>query len=229
MFPIVIIPLILFVSPVFPGDGAGLGRWFDIPMLMVGLAGQGLRVLVVGYAYIKRGGLNKRVYADKLVTRGVFGHSRNALYVGNILMIASLLLIVGNFWGYVLGGPFFIFAYIAIVSAEENFLREKFGAEYDDYCRRVNRWVPNFKGFGKSIEDMNFRWGRVVAKEYSSFSAWVLAVLAIELSQTLRAPDIGEHTGFLVFLVAVFAVSLTAFLAARIYKKSGAFKEIDAS
>lgn len=26
---------------------------------------------------------------------------------------------------------------------EEPTLREKFGAEYQDYCRRVSRWVPH--------------------------------------------------------------------------------------
>ncbi len=225
IFPIVIIPLIFTVSPVFPGDDVKLDRWVDIPMLLVGLAGQALRVLVVGYAYIKRGGLNKQVYADKLVVRGVFGHSRNALYLGNILIIASLLMIADNYWGYVLGGPFFIFAYISIVAAEENFLRKKFADQYDDYCRRVNRWIPNFSGFSESIKDMDFRWGRVVVKEYSSFFSWLLAVLAIELSETLKVQDQPADKGFLIFLGVVFLISLAAFTAARIYKKSGAFKD----
>ncbi len=225
IFPIVLIPVIFMASPVTSGDDASLGRWIDIPMLLVGLSGQALRVLVVGYAYIKRGGLNKQVYADKLVVRGVFGHSRNALYLGNILIIASLLMIADNYWGYVLGGPFFIFAYIAIVAAEENFLRQKFADQYDDYCRRVNRWIPDFSGFSESIKDMDFRWGRVVVKEYSSFFSWLLAVLVIELSKTIRVQGQPIDTGFLTFLGIVFLISVTAFIAARLYKKSGAFKD----
>lgn len=225
IFPIAIIPIIFTASPVFPGDDAQLDRWMDIPMLLVGLTGQALRVLVVGYAYIKRGGLNKQVYADKLVTQGVFGHSRNALYLGNILIIASLLMFADSYWGYVLDGPFFIFAYIAIVAAEEAFLREKFAGQYNDYCRHVNRWIPNFSGFNDSIKDMDFRWGRVVVKEYTSFFSWMLAVLAIELSEILRAPGQPTDTGYLTFLGIVFVISMTAFIAARIYKKSGFFKD----
>jgi protein-S-isoprenylcysteine O-methyltransferase Ste14 len=31
-----------------------------------------------------------------------------------------------------------------VVSYEEPTLRRKFGAEYEEYCRRVPRWLPRF-------------------------------------------------------------------------------------
>jgi protein-S-isoprenylcysteine O-methyltransferase Ste14 len=54
--------------------------------------GLALRSLVVGLAYIKRGGKGKKVYADALVTDGIFAHSRNPLYLGNILILCGLAL-----------------------------------------------------------------------------------------------------------------------------------------
>jgi protein-S-isoprenylcysteine O-methyltransferase Ste14 len=32
---------------------------------------------------------------------------------------------------------------VFVLFYEEPTLREKFGAEYQDYCRRVSRWVPH--------------------------------------------------------------------------------------
>ena len=37
---------------------------------------------------------------------------------------------------YLFGIPFFVFVYAAIIAAEENFLREKFGSEYEAYCKK---------------------------------------------------------------------------------------------
>lgn len=228
VFPLVLVPAILFVTPAFPDKTVVMDRWLDIPILAIGVLGEALRVLVVGYAYVKRGGVDKRIYAESLVTRGVFGHSRNPLYVGNGLIILSLLLMADSLWGYVLAVPFFVFAYVSIIAAEEQFLRRKFGPGFDDYCRRVNRWFPNFSGFRQSIEGMRFDWRRVVVKEYSSVFSWILGILAIEANETLWAPDIGAHAGFLAFLSATLVVALVAFFLARYYKKSGAFQRAGA-
>ncbi len=225
VFPVVLAPILIFDAPVGPGEDVILDRWLDIPFILVGLVGEALRVLVVGYAYIKRGGVNKSIYADRLVTRGVFGHSRNPLYVGNMLMLLSLILVADNLYGYVVCLPFFVLAYVSIVAAEEAHLRRLFGEEYEDYCRRVNRWIPNFRGFRKSIEGMRFRWGRVVVKEYTSFFAWVLGLLVIELKETVIGAAVEEHIPYLVFLGIVLALAVAAFTIARILKKSGWFRE----
>jgi protein-S-isoprenylcysteine O-methyltransferase Ste14 len=192
VFPLVIIPVIVIVTPLSPGEDFELDRWIDLPMLAVGVIGEALRVLVVGYDYIKRGGVDKRVFAERLVTRGVFAHSRNPLYVGNALILLSLLLMADNLWGYVIGGPFFVLSYVALVAAEEDYLRHKFGAEYEDYCRQVNRWIPNFADFRKSIEGMAFDWRRVIVKEYSSVFCWILGILAIELNEAVRSADFDQ-------------------------------------
>ena len=55
-----------------------------------------IRASVVGFAYIKRGGLKKKVYADNLVTEGIFGVVRNPLYVGNVLIYIGLYIMHGH-------------------------------------------------------------------------------------------------------------------------------------
>ena len=58
------------------------------------------------------------MYAETLVTRGFFAHSRNPLYLGNFLVLLGLFVIYNNPWVYALGVAFFAVTYRAIVAAE---------------------------------------------------------------------------------------------------------------
>ena len=53
------------------------------------LCGQAVRVMVIGYAYIQRGGVNKQLAARSPGREGVYAHSRNPMYVGNFLLLAG--------------------------------------------------------------------------------------------------------------------------------------------
>ena len=55
------------------GGSVTAERVKDVVALLILLAGLALRATVIGYAYIQRGGLKKRVYASDLVTEGMFG------------------------------------------------------------------------------------------------------------------------------------------------------------
>src|ERR1700692_1003243 len=69
---------------------------FDNPVtaMIIGFSvtiiGQLIRVITIGLVYIIRGGKDRRVYAEDLVTTGIFAHCRNPLYVGNILILVGL-------------------------------------------------------------------------------------------------------------------------------------------
>ena len=64
--------------------------------------------------------------------------------------------------------PFLIFMYQSIVLAEEKFLRNKFGEQYNRYCSTVNRWVPGLRGLGNTSNSMQFKWRRWILKEYNT-------------------------------------------------------------
>lgn len=83
--------LLLFVpSPLlFSPDKFG-EKYYLFPIILglfITISGELIRGLTIGLAYIIRGGRDKKVYAEKLVTEGLFNHCRNPLYVGNILML----------------------------------------------------------------------------------------------------------------------------------------------
>ncbi|HUM66877.1 MAG TPA: isoprenylcysteine carboxylmethyltransferase family protein, partial [Chitinophagaceae bacterium] len=114
-----------------------------------------------------------------LVTTGIFSHCRNPLYVGNILILVGLGIASNSLIFMAIATPLFLFFYQAIVRAEENFLRNKFGAEFDAYCSRVNRWIPNLNGIWKTIDSMEFKWTRVIIREYTSTYIWTTGAVLI--------------------------------------------------
>lgn len=226
VFPLVMVMLFLGFKPVPAGGSADSDLWLDLVGVAIVLAGIVTRGAVVGLAYIKRGGLAKKVYAADLVTDGMFAHCRNPLYVGNLLMLAGYLVIHNNPWVYVLGGAFFLIAYHAIVAAEENFLRDKFGEGFEAYCRDAPRWRIRIKGLAETFRGMKFNWTRVVAKDYSTIDTAAITVLFLFGWEAVVFNGFDNAGGTLILLGGVFlAVQLVA-LGIRTMKKTGRLKEL---
>ena len=223
LFPAVQVLLVFGFAPrPWPGGAAGTGfDYGNMLGLLLLLLGQGLRMAVIGFAYIKRGGQNRRIHADDLVTDGLFAHCRNPLYVGNVLILSGLFLVHGNPWVIGLGIGFFVFAYIAITLAEENFLAGRFGAAYQDYLRRVPRFLPNPGGLGRTLQGMTFDWAKVVRKEYGSTFAWVTMLVLILTLESRQRLDADAFKTRVLLLAGVWAVALLGYATARALKKRG--------
>ena len=77
-----------------------------------------------------------------LVVRGLYKYVRNPMYIGVLLVIAGWAMFLPSrrvlFYGVAVGLCFHLF----VMLIEEPLLREKFGEQYQDYCRKVGRWVP---------------------------------------------------------------------------------------
>jgi protein-S-isoprenylcysteine O-methyltransferase Ste14 len=220
VFPVVMVLLFAAFRPVFPGGDPAADLWLDALGLLIVLSGQGVRAAVIGLAYIKRGGLKKKVYAENLVTDGIFAHSRNPLYVGNLLMLAGFFVIHNSPWVYLLGGLFFLFSYRAIVAAEEQYLHGRFGAAYEAYCRDVPRWWIRLRGLGATFSEMTFNWRRVVIKDYSTAMTWILTVLGLFAYQAVVARGVEGSMGLLTVFALLALLTVAATLAIRALKKS---------
>ncbi len=223
VFPLVMVALFLGFRPVLWRGSLAADAWLDGLGLVVALTGQGLRAAVIGYAYIKRGGVNKRIHADQLVTEGLFAHARNPLYVGNLLILAGLFIIHNHPAVYMLGGLYFVSAYIAIVAAEERFLSDKFGGAYDDYCRRVPRWLPDLRGLRDTLGQMEFNWRRVVIKDYASAYTWMMTALLIFAYEGMAPAGWRMRRGCLVLALA--AALTLVFVVVRVLKKRRLLRE----
>jgi protein-S-isoprenylcysteine O-methyltransferase Ste14 len=220
LFPAVLLALFLAFRPHYPGGSERLDYLLDVVGLVIAASGQMLRILVIGSVYIIRGGRNRRVYAEDLVTEGFFAHSRNPLYLGNLLVLLGLFLIYHNPWVYALGIVFFVLSYAGIVAAEEAYLRAKFGPEYDAYMRAVPRWLPRLRGLRQSLSGVRFNWRRVVLKEYSSTYTWMAIAVVLLATETLVHHSYEERSTYLNLLWVCLALLTVVWGAARYLKKS---------
>jgi len=77
---------------------------------------------------------------DKLIVNGTFSISRNPIYVGFITFFIGIFLAYSN----ILISIFFIFFLTIIhrqVLREEMFLKKHYGNEYEEYCKKVRRYI----------------------------------------------------------------------------------------
>jgi protein-S-isoprenylcysteine O-methyltransferase Ste14 len=192
--------------------------------LIITVLGQLIRGLTIGLAYIVRGGKEGKPYADGLVTEGIFNHCRNPLYVGNILMLLGVGILANSLVYVAIVIPVFLFVYQAIVLAEENFLRGKFGPGYDEYCRKVNRWWPNLRGIGKTFSGMQFNWRRWILKEHTTQFIWLIGITLILL---FKFPELtnGDENLRNILTGVILGLLLLVYILIRYLKKTGKFKE----
>jgi len=221
--PAVFLVALLVGTPSYPLDRDDLNLVLDLLGVSVALLGQALRIMTIGYEYIERGGRDRKVYASTLVQGGVFAHCRNPLYLGNIMLALGIALVVHSAAFYLIVVPLVGFAYVSIVAAEEAFLRAKFGDEYLRYCRRVNRWMPRWRGWTQSIAGMHFNWRRVLVKEYNTAFVLVFALTVVKLWSDYRVRGSAVLPPGLVLLAAL-VIWLAAYFCVRTLKKSGYVK-----
>ncbi len=76
-----------------------------------------------------------------VLDRGPFRLSRNPLYVGLIVLDVALALLWPSSWALIFVPVGTALLFWGAIAPEERYLSTKFGADYDDYRRRVRRWL----------------------------------------------------------------------------------------
>jgi protein-S-isoprenylcysteine O-methyltransferase Ste14 len=222
LFPVVLLTVAFGTRPGLAGETMSTDHFVDTIGVLVSMAGQALRVLVIGLVYITRGGQNRQVWANSLIDTGMFAHGRNPLYLANLLLFLGLA-IVHNGWAmYFLVLPFFAIAYSCIIAAEEQYLNGRFGESYADYCRRVPRWLPSLRGFSTTLRSTQFDWMKVLRKEYGTPFAWMSGTLILLVWEHVAAPGAPPIRRVeLASILAIWIVLAVAYLIVRTLKLSG--------
>jgi protein-S-isoprenylcysteine O-methyltransferase Ste14 len=80
----------------------------------------------------------------ELVAVGFYRYVRNPMYVGILITLISHFLWFG-FWNLLVYAIVVFLAFNTFVTYyEEPTLKKKFGVAYEEYLRRVPRWIPKF-------------------------------------------------------------------------------------
>lgn len=213
-FPFVFLLVFLPGPRIFADPLVAAAAGFAITFL-----GQLVRILTIGLRYVIRGGRQRRVYAEDLVTDGLFAHCRNPMYVGNLLILVGFA-VASNSWTCVsVAIPFFTFVYVAIVAAEELYLREKFGDGFATYTRSVPRWVPRLQGLRATLAESQFHWRRVLVKEYGTMCGWIIGICAISLWHVWQAELVDERAHAVQAMFVVIGVTAVFWIVIRVMKK----------
>jgi len=144
--------------------------------------GEFMRIWAVRYA----GGATRTmtVGAPFLCTSGPFSRVRNPLYIGNMMIYTSFVLIAGNENLWVMMGAtwmFFIVQYSLIVSLEENALCKLFGDEYNIYRRNVSALIPRISPWKGGAPTKPGRLLKTLKTEKRTLQNIVLVLLLIFL------------------------------------------------
>lgn len=106
----------------------------------------GIFLIVCGaylwYAAVIKAKIDDGILKNKLVTTGVYRWCRNPIYSAFLFFCTGSLLIYGNICLLVLPFVYWGFLTVLMKHTEEKWLTELYGEEYTEYCRRVNRCIP---------------------------------------------------------------------------------------
>lgn len=79
--------------------------------------------------------------ATALITSGIFGYSRNPIYLADLAVLAGFSLIWGSLPGLCLVPVLGLILWSRFIRGEEARLAADFGAEFESYRNRTRRWL----------------------------------------------------------------------------------------
>jgi len=143
------LPPLLFAAPL--GLALLAGRVLPLPLPgRSATTGVGIALVIGGVAFSLSGTatvLRHRTTVvphrpvARLVTTGPFRVSRNPMYTGHVASCAGAALWAGSWWPLIALPLSMLATHRLVIAAEEDYLAERFGADYERYRSRVRRWI----------------------------------------------------------------------------------------
>lgn len=94
-------------------------------------------------------GEGKGAVATAVVVDGPFRYVRNPIYLAAVPLLFGIYLMYARGTAmlpdFVAAAIVMAFFHQAVVHVEEPGLRKRYGAAYEEYCRRVPRWIPRLR------------------------------------------------------------------------------------
>lgn len=124
---------------------AALWSPFGLEALLVGGLAMLLGLALAGWAAVTmmraRTTLVPGREADRLVTTGPYAFTRNPIYLADLVIMAGFAFAVGQPFALALTFPLANVLTKRFVEPEEKRLALRFGSQYQDYARKVDRWL----------------------------------------------------------------------------------------
>jgi len=160
------------------GPGAALA--YDALCIGLVAAGEGIRILTVGF--VPRGTSGRNTVgqiATALNTTGAYSLLRNPLYLGNCLMYVGVALFTQSVMLALVLALVLLPYYERIIAAEESFLVQSFGQPYRDWAAATPAFIPRLTGWVRPALSLNVK--TVIRREQASVFGAVLALYLVKL------------------------------------------------
>lgn len=199
---------------------------YELACFGVCLLGFLVRIITIGFSADSTSGRNTTAgqIAESLNTTGMYSFCRHPLYVGNFLIWLGIAAFTQNFWFIVAFILMFWVYYERIMYAEEEYLLNKFGNEYQSYSDQTPAVIPAFKNFKKPLLSFSFR--KVIRQE----KAGILNLFAVILLLRITGEYFeSEAMHVELFWIVGFCVSLLLYAIIKILQKKTAIFSHDRS
>jgi protein-S-isoprenylcysteine O-methyltransferase Ste14 len=183
--------------------------------LAVSISGLAVRALAVAFVPARTSGRNAKCQvADELNTTGVYSVVRHPLYLGNFLIGLGISLVLWVWWLPVMYTLLFCLYYERIMLAEEAFLRDKFGREFEDWAARTPAFWPRLVQWRRPALPFSLR--SMLRREYTALFVIVLGHTGLEIAEHQVLP---HAEGALAFWIATAAIGSLFYVLLRTLKK----------
>lgn len=89
--------------------------------------------------------ISDEIKVGHLVTSGIYSIVRNPIYLAFLCVCTGVLITAHNVILLIFPVVSYIFLTVLMKQTEEKWLLDKFGSEYIEYCKHVNRVIPWFR------------------------------------------------------------------------------------
>jgi protein-S-isoprenylcysteine O-methyltransferase Ste14 len=140
-------------------------QW-ELFCLAISLLGLMVRILTVAYISEQSSGRElSNPRAEKLNTSGAYSLVRNPLYLGNLIIWLGITALVHLWWFSLMFMLIAVVYYRQIIIAEEDYLRNRFGAPYIEWADRTPPLIPSLRNWVPPA--LPFSLVMVIRREYS--------------------------------------------------------------
>lgn len=113
-------------------------EWVGYALALIGF---GLAFIAASRFMQARTTLDPHGSVSTIVTSGIYGFTRNPIYLGFACILIGFSFIFRTYWGLILSPVFMLLMNRLVIQYEETYLEKKFGDVYNSYKSRVRRWI----------------------------------------------------------------------------------------
>lgn len=161
------------------GEADTLRIIISIIAILVSICGLVLRAYTVSTTPKGTSGRNTdKQVAKQLNTKGIYSVVRHPLYLANYLIWAGILIFSLNIWAFIIVSLVYWIYYERIMFAEEAYLRQQFGEDFEQWAARVPAFIPKFSLAQKG--EMLFSFKTFVRREYVTIFSTVFSFVVVD-------------------------------------------------